>query len=246
MSIILWLILPQLISILLVMLTSPSPELSMTAGESIGLSSLYVVLAFVSSIFMVYLIRRKIERVLRILIALIIAYSSIFSLFYIIPSPISIPAGALLAYFSMRQGTAGKVAKCVLSSILSYLFVSFFPKIFISIFLLFLAIFDAYSVFKGPLSSIFEFHTERVLRPLFVEHGNVAVGLGDLFSYSLAASSSALSESLPLLFIPVLLLNAGIVITVLMLKRAKRPLPGLTIPIILWFMGELLIGRAFC
>jgi hypothetical protein len=43
-----------------------------------------------------------------------------------------------------------------------------------------------------------------------------------------------------------LLLNAGIVITVLMLKRAKRPLPGLTIPIILWFMGELLMGRAFC
>ncbi|MGC9104186.1 MAG: hypothetical protein ACP5JF_05260 [Candidatus Methanodesulfokora sp.] len=242
MGIIPWLILPQLISILLVMLTSPSPELSMTMGESVGLSSLYVMLAFVSSIVIMHLIRRRVERILRILIALTIAYSSIFSLLYIIPSPVSIPAGALLAYLAMRHGFIGKAAKCILSSVLSYFFVAFFPKIFISFFLLFLAIFDAYSVLKGPLSSIFELHAEKLLKPLFIEHGNMAVGLGDLFSYSLAASSSALSEPFPLFIMPVLFLNIGIVATIAILHKVKRPLPGLTIPIVLWLAGEVIIS----
>lgn len=242
MGIIPWLILPQLISILMVMFTSPSPELSMTVGESVGLSSLYVMLAFISSIVIVYLIRRRVERILRVLIALTIAYSSIFSLFYIIPSPVSIPAGAILAYLVMRHGFVGRVAKCILSSILSYIFVAFFPKIFISIFLLLLAIFDAYSVLKGPLSSIFELHVEKLLSPLFIEHGNMAVGLGDLFSYSLAASSSALSDPFPLLMIPVFFMNIGIVATIAALQKMKRPLPGLTIPIILWIVGEAVIG----
>jgi len=242
MGIILWLLLPQLISMAIVLLTSPSPELTMTAGESLGLSSLYVILAFISSVIMVYLIRRKIERALRILVAFTIAYSSIFSLFYIMPSPASIPAGALLAYLAMRQGPVGKAAKCVLSSALSYVFVALFPRIFIMFFLLLLAVFDAYSVLKGPLSSIFEYHAERLLRPLFIEHGNMAVGLGDLFSYSLAASSSVLSHPFPLFLVPIILLNVGIVVTIEMLRRMKRPLPGLTMPVILWFSGEIVIG----
>ena len=89
-----------------------------------------------------------------------------------------------------------------------------------------LAIFDIYSVFKGPLSKGI---------PPFVLSANVSglsIGIGDLIFYSLIPASLLIDKGLLIAVTGCVLINVGALISMSML-RVKRMLPGLPIPFLL-------------
>ena len=96
-----------------------------------------------------------------------------------------------------------------------------------------LAIYDLYSVFRGPLRNLTELlvHDEPG-EELPREHG-VLIGLGDIFFYSFAiAYAYAVLNILEVAIIAIILYGGAILTFVLLLKFDVRALPALPIPIL--------------
>ena len=96
-----------------------------------------------------------------------------------------------------------------------------------------LAIYDLYSVFRGPLRNLTELlvHEESGEGSLG-EHG-VLIGLGDIFFYSFAiAYSYAVLNILEVVIIAIILYGGAILTFVLLLRFDVRALPALPIPIL--------------
>jgi len=251
-SVVVWPCLAQLIALGMVLATRPEPEVQLTATQASGLSAFYVLLLFATASLMVYLIKTGRIRVLKALLLLSLFYAASLSLAEVLssiglPWAISVPAGAAFTWLGLRPGTAGNLAKALLSSAVAYLFVSTFPEVFTLIFLGSLALYDAYAVFRGPLGEMFSIpetgpagtEGEGPLAPMMVTHGRVSIGLGDLFAYSLASASSCRMLG-PVWGLAALVpLNAGVVLTLRLLYTRRRVLPGLTLPVVLWLASVL-------
>lgn len=116
------------------------------------------------------------------------------------------------------------------------------------IFLAFLfSAYDFYSVFRGPISRMLGRPSARpsgqeeavarpersFLGPMMVNFGEVEMGLGDITFYSMMPTAVyAEGLGLPLTLLEVLLIDVGVGITLLLLRKI-RPLPGLPVPLIL-------------
>ncbi len=244
-KVVMWLMLPQLVAALLALSMAGPPQVELSITESVGLSVFYIVLIALMTVLIVVLLKKGFSRLIRVLTGVLLFYGAAVSLWEAL-SPLgmdllSIPLAALITLLGMRPGSLGNTARCVLAALLSYLIITIFPWTFITIFLVALSLYDAYSVFKGPLSSLFRLSIEETLQPMFITHGRAAVGLGDLFSYALATSTSLRMIPLPFSLIPVVLLNVGVVITLYLLYSKERPLPGLTIPVLMWASSLILL-----
>ncbi|MDK2371761.1 MAG: hypothetical protein QI197_00010 [Candidatus Korarchaeota archaeon] len=248
-SVILWPLLAEVFAGLVVLSTRPQPEVELSVQESAGLSLVYIVLVFGMAVLMVYLVRRKMVRLIRIMIGIFFVYSTLVSLDTLISAFISFPwtlellLSVAIAWLSFRRDLIGNLAKSLLSASLAYLFVVFFNDLFIYFLLGGLALYDAYSVFRGPLSELLMVSQEDPLDPLMVFYGDVSMGMGDVFCYSMAAAVSFRSLPIYLSILPLTALNAGILLTLWVLYRAGRSLPGLTIPISLWLPAQ--VGLLF-
>ncbi len=245
-SAIVWPLIAQVISAAVVLSIRPMPQIELGVEESAGLSIFYVLMVLVTAFLMLLLVRKKMFSIIRLLIVAFFAYSSfiaIDTLFYPLQVHWSIEllVAIIITWLSLRKDIWGNVAKSFLAASLAYLFVYFFNDLFIYFLLAGLAFYDAYSVFKGPLSELLMVSEGKAdpLEPLMVFHGDISMGLGDVFCYSMASSSSFRSLRIPLALLPIAILNIGILITIWLLYRAKRSLPGLTIPIILWLAAQL-------
>ncbi len=246
-KVVLWLALPQLIAALLSASTTSPPQVDLSVTESVGLTVLYIGMIAIATAVLVILLKRGFNRLIRVLTGALLFYGATTSLWEAL-NPIkmdllSIPLAALVSLLGMKPGSVGNAARCALAALLSYLVMRIFPWNFITIFLVALSLYDAYSVFKGPLSSLFRLSVEETLQPMFIIHGRAAIGLGDLFSYALATSTSLRAMSLPLSLVPIALLNLGVVVTLYLLYSRRRPLPGLTIPVLLWASSLVLLSR---
>ncbi len=244
-SVILWPLIAQVFACLVVLSTRPRPEVQLSVQESAGLSLVYILMVFGTAALMVYLVRRGRIRIIRAIIGIFFVYSTFVSLdtllhsFLRVPWPMELVLSIIVAWLSFRRDLLGNVAKSLLSASLAYLFVVFFNDLFLYFLLGGLALYDAYSVFKGPLSELLMVSREDPLEPLMVFHGEVSMGVGDVFCYSLAAAVSVRSLPPQLAAIPLIVLNLGIVFTISALYRYRRSLPGLTIPVLLWLALQL-------
>lgn len=247
-SILIWPLLSQALALLIMMSTKPSPAIELQASESLGLSIFYVSAVFLMAALMVYLVRRGKELVIRTLIFILLVYSAflsldtLFSYFLEVQWYIEIALALLIAWLSFREDALGNLAKSLLAASMAYLFVSFFNDLFLYFLLALLSIYDAYSVFRGPLSELFSVSGRDSLRALTVFQGEVGMGLGDVFCYSMASATSFRSLEHPLYLLPIALLNSGIVLTIYILRIRGRALPGLTIPILMWLIPQVALN----
>ena len=244
--IVLWPLIAQVLIAAITLSKRPSPELELTVVESAGLSAFYTILVFFTALFMVYLIKRKSYRIIKGIIMLFFLYSSFISIDEILSAMVMAPwwiellIAAIITILSLRRDLLGNIAKSFLSASLAFLFISFFNDLFIYFLLAALSLYDTYSVFRGPLSKILMVSESKdPLEPLMVFQGDVSMGLGDVFCYSMAAGVSLRSLGMPKGIIPIALLDLGIITTLWALYLKKRSLPGLTIPVLFWLAGNL-------
>lgn len=243
--ILIWPLISQAFASLVVMSTKPSPVIELGASESLGLSLFYVTAVFLMAVLIVYLIKKGKELVMKAIISLFLVYSAFLSLDTLISYSMEVhwslelALALLIAWLSFREDEVGNLAKSLLAASMAYLFISFFNDIFIYFLLTLLAVYDTYSVFRGPLSELFSISRSDPLKALTVFQGEVGMGLGDVFCYSMASATSFRSLKYPLSLLPIALLNLGILITIYMLKVKRRALPGLTIPIFLWLISQI-------
>ncbi len=253
-SIYLWVIISQLFLTAVVLSQRPTPVIETTPSEAAGLSFLYTALVFVTAFIMVYIIRKRMYRLLRGIFTVFLFYASfislteLFSYFGIfcyldlsLGCAITVISSLAITALSFRRDHLGNLAKTILAASIAFLFISFFNDTFAYFVLTFLAAYDTYSVFRGPLSKILMVKEGDPLEPLMITHGEVSMGLGDLFSYSLAAGASIRGFGLPIGLIPVAALDLGVALTLYLLQRRRGSLPGLTIPVALWGATSLLL-----
>ncbi len=245
-SALMWPLISQVISAAIVLSIRPMPQIELSVEESAGLSLFYVLMVLITAFLMLLLVRKRMFSVIRVLIAAFFVYSSFISIDTLLYSSrvhwsIELLAAVFITWLSLRSDVWGNVAKSFLAASLAYLFIYFFNDLFIYFLLAGLALYDAYSVFKGPLSELLMVSEEKrdPLEPLMVFHGDVSMGLGDVFCYSMAAASSFRSLGIIFALLPFIALNIGIIVTIWLLYKAKRSLPGLTIPIILWLAVQI-------
>jgi len=245
-SVLIWPLISQLFAVAVVLSIRPSPVVELEASESFSLSILYVAIVLAFASLMVYLMRKGKGLAIKSIIFIFLVYSAFLSLDTLISAytqvnPIlEIALSIILAFLSFRTDLIGNLAKSFLAASMAFLFIYFFNDTFVYFLLAFLSIYDAYSVFKGPLSKLFS-ASEDLLGPLSLFQGGVSMGLGDVFCYSMASATSFRSlRSLAL--IPVFSLNLGILLTLILLRRSRRPLPGLTIPIFMWLIPQILLS----
>ncbi len=253
-SIYVWVLLSQAFLVAVVLSQRPAPVIETTPSEAAGLSFFYTALVFVTALIMVYIIRRRMHRLLRGIFALFLFYASFISIAelasyfgvecYLDLSPgcgATFTTSLVITLLSFRGDHLGNLAKTFLSASIAFLFISFFNDLFVYFVLTFLAVYDTYSVFRGPLSKILMVREADPLEPLMITHGEVSMGIGDLFSYSLAAGASIRGLGLPKGLLPILALDLGVALTLYLLHRRRGSLPGLTIPIALWGAVSLLL-----
>ncbi len=245
-SVMIWPLVSQFFAIAVVMSIKPSPIVELEASESLSLSILYVAIVLAFASFMVYLIRKGRRVAIKSMIFIFLVYSAFLSLDTLISSYIQInpifeiALSIIIALLSFRTDLMGNFAKSFLAASMAFLFIYFFNDTFVYFLLTLLSIYDAYSVFRGPLSKLFSV-SEDVLSPLSLFQGGVSMGLGDVFCYSMASATSFRSLHF-LAVVPVASLNVGIIATLIILRRSRRPLPGLTIPIFMWLIPQILLS----
>jgi len=110
----------------------------------------------------------------------------------------------------------------------AYLALVFAPPTLYVVILAF-ALYDYYSVNRGPLKKVVE---QVPFGALSVDFGSISLGLGDELFYSMMPSAAYIMSGLGAALLMLVVVDAGVVAT-LMLLRKRKALPGLTIPLLL-------------
>ncbi len=223
--------------------TPPSEALASPAPY---LNTLIIVgLITVSGIVVLYLARKR-RRLFQAFIGLLIWLLSFgITLFNIISMgfavslwilrfwlPISLAAASLVTYLMIRgRGLAGSAAASYIAAGAGSAIGMSIPYWTFIVLMIGISAYDLVAVYKGHLSTLTK-EDAVTLKGLTVEAGDLVIGLGDLFFYSLAVS--AILRYLGA--IPAALASgsviAGYTITLLALRK-RRILPGLPIPLLL-------------
>ena len=132
----------------------------------------------------------------------------------------------------------------------SYLAVSFAPPT-LFVFPIAFALYDIYAVFKGPLKTLIKvkkLKNEKEVKfinkkfgLLLARIGGVTIGAGDFTFYSMLVAAAFVLKGLVPSILVGISIDVGIIITLYLLEKYKRPLPGLPIPIALGIITMLLV-----
>jgi len=104
------------------------------------------------------------------------------------------------------------------------------------------ALYDIYAVFRGPLKKLIKTQPRRVLKQPFVYSefgliiahiGGFTIGAGDFIFYSMLVAAGFLQKNILGAVAVGIVINIGILATLYILQRYKKPLPGLPIPVFL-------------
>ncbi len=173
-------------------------------------------------------------------LSLLIYSDIVFSLNLLLP----MFSAAAFITFLMVKGFYSNLLKIIcgggFSAALIITFGSFFPLIFVVL----LAVYDLWSVYKGPLKKFLSAgklgeeseRSERGYLNLFlVNLGEVQIGMGDIISYSLMASLPFKYLQLPLAPLPLISFYVGLA---LLRKEAEKKgvMPGLPLPTLFWLI----------
>jgi len=226
----------------------------------------FVVLVAASATLFYLLLKRKNRKVIRALIVVAMTMASLLlSLFYLnailgyfpsldnllVLAAISVAITVLFDLAIFRLGSIPRNAAVVGIGGALGIFLGFYLPLYSAVLILvFLAVYDVFAVYRGPVGKIAQSSTGlEQLQGLSYAFKDVEMGLGDLVFYSLLTGAVffdfANSYGLPLGILPCLVsivgIMAGSVITFFMLER-RGIFPGLPFPIMLGLAGGLITG----
>jgi len=249
---------------------SSAPPVTPISGNSpsapVGNAIYFVVLVAISAAVFYLLLRRRSKKIIHGLIVVAMTAASLLLSFYYL--------NALLAYFPVidtllvlgtlsliitalfdlaifRLGSISKnVAVLAIGGALGIFFGFAIPLWSAVLILVFLAVYDVFAVYRGPVGKIAQ-SSEGLdqLRGLSYSFKDIEMGLGDLVFYSMLTGSMLFyfvdSYRLPFGILPCLVSIIGImggsIITFYMLER-RGIFPGLPFPIMLGLASGLVTG----
>ena len=239
---------------------TPIPE--STPGAPVGNALYFVILVAISATIFYILLKRRSKRIIKTLIVVAMtAASLLLSLVYlsalfayfpdlsILLIPLSIVIAVLFDLAIFRLGSVPRnVAVILVGGALGIFFGKFIPLFSAVAILIFLAVYDVFAVYRGPVGKIAQSGLDD-LQGLSYSFKDIQMGLGDLVFYSMLTGAIFFnfinSFSFPLGLLPCLIaivgIMAGSIITFFMLER-KGIFPGLPFPIMLGLAGGLITG----
>jgi presenilin-like A22 family membrane protease len=235
------------------MTVTPFPE--ETTSAPLGNAVYFVILIALSATVFYILLKRKSRKLIFALIAVALTTASLFlsviylsAIFAYVPSleilvlPLSILLTGLfdLAVFRLG-GKARNIAVVLLGGGLGVFFSASIPFLSAVLILVFLAVYDVFAVYYGPVGKIANSKGLDQLQGLSYSFKNVQMGLGDLVFYSML-SGSILFEFQPALLpclVSLIGISVGSFLTLIMLEK-KGIFPGLPFPVVLGLAGGIL------
>ncbi len=236
---------------------TPIPE--STPGAPIGNALYFVILIAISATVFYILLKRRSKRIIKGLVVLALTTASLLlSLVYLsalavyvpiigdwlIIIPLSIAITVLFDLAIFRFGNIPRNAAVILIGGALGIFFGFSIPLWSAVLILaFLAIYDIFAVYKGPVGKIAQSSGLDQLQGLSFSFKDIQMGLGDLVFYSML-TGAMLFSFLPS-FYPVIAslvgVMAGSIVTFYMLEK-KGIFPGLPFPILLGLAFGLTAG----
>ena len=213
----------------------------------------FVIIIAVSATLFYILLKRKSRRLISLLITValttaslllsIIYLSAIFAYvpsfeFLVLPLALIVTAGFLLAVFRLGSKARNTVVVC-LGGALGVFFGAYIPFYSAVLILAFLAVYDVFAVYYGPVGKIAHSGLDQ-LQGLSYSFKDLQMGLGDLVFYSMLSGSMLFNfNSLFPCFMSIIGILTGSLLTLLMLEK-KGIFPGLPFPILLGLAAGIL------
>jgi presenilin-like A22 family membrane protease len=235
-----------------------------TPEASIGNGLYFVILIALAATVFYVLIKRKNKRLIKGLIVLSMTTASLLlSVVYLIALfpyfegvyyVIAVAAVAITVLFDLAIFRSSNVSRNVvvicLGGALGIFFAKYVPMSSAIVLLVFLAVYDVFAVYKGPVGKIANSSGLDMLQGLSFSFKDIQMGLGDLVFYSMMMGVMVFSfppNILPTITTVVGIL-AGSIITFFALEK-KGIFPGLPFPIMLGLgaglITALLLGLPF-
>ena len=241
------------------LLTQPVPSIPVTpfpeeTAGSFGNALYFVVIIAAGATVLYFLLKWKSRKLITFLIAFALtAASLLLSVFYLsvifasVPNPeilvavLSIVVTVIvdLAIFRLGSNVRNAVVVC-LGGALGVFFGVSIPLLSAVLILCFLAVYDVFAVYKGPVGKIAHAGLDQ-LKGLSFSFKDIQMGLGDLVFYSMLSGSMLFNfepNFLPCL-VSIIGILVGTFLTFMMLEK-KGIFPGLPFPILLGLAGGLL------
>ena len=233
--------------------------LGQSSAGSIGNAIILVTIVFVSTLLLVWVLRRKMVFSFKLLIFVsisisafvltLVTFGSVISNF--VPDAWQLPLDVAVSGFmvvlvgiTIFAKTSARLSTVVLAFVgaeVGSFFASTLPPVTALALPVVFSAYDIYAVFRGPLKQLIGVGGGIALTGMSIRAGEFTLGLGDVVFYTMLPSL-ALYYLTPLISVStILVIDAGVVVTLYLLGR-KRMLPGLPIPMIL---GVLLLVAFF-
>jgi len=230
-----------------------APAGTSVAGSAIN-AVLLVVFAFVLTLALVWLLRRKMVTSFKLVIFGSVAFSAfiltlvtadVFAINYLPPGfdfPVAFGASGIIVvligytiFVKNNPWLSTAILAFVGAEVGSFFAETLSPWTALALPIAF-SLYDIYAVFRGPLKSLIGTAPNIALVGMSIKAGEFTLGLGDIVFYTLLPSL-ALFQFYPRLgvapaLITILAIDIGMVITLFLLSR-RRLLPGLPIPMLL-------------
>jgi presenilin-like A22 family membrane protease len=257
-------LLPVLASLLVglgcahLLLTQPAPSIPVTpftgdnTQSSFGNALYFVVVVAVGAAALYLLLKWKSRKLITFLIVFALtAASLLLSVFYFSVLFAFVPNAEILlislaivvtvlvdvAIFRLGSKIRNAVVVC-LGGALGVFFGASIPLLSALLILCFLAVYDVFAVYKGPVGKIAHAGLDQ-LKGLSFSFKDIQMGLGDLVFYSMLSASMLFNFGWVSYIISLAGILAGSFLTFIMLEK-KGMFPGLPFPIILGLTSGLL------
>ena len=233
---------------------TPIPE--STPGAPFGNALYFVVLIAISAFLFYFLLKRKSKNIIKGLIVVALTMASLLlSVVYLSAILVYIPlldnmwvlislSVILMILFDLSIFRFGSIARNVavvaIGGALGIFFAFSIPLYSAVIILIFLAIYDVFAVYKGPVGKIAASGLDQ-LQGLSFSFKDIQMGLGDLVFYSMLVGVMFFSYQQSILptIMAIVGILAGSIITFFALEK-KSVFPGLPFPIMLGLAGGLI------
>ena len=223
-----------------------------SASSSFGNALYFVVIVAVGATVMYILLKWKSRKLITFLTAFALtAASLLLSLFYLsvlfayVPNSL-IPVITLsiiiavfvdVSVFKLGSNIRNAVVVC-LGGALGVFFGASIPLLSALLILCFLAVYDVFAVYKGPVGKIANVGLDK-LKGLSFSFKDIQMGLGDLVFYSMLSGSMLFSYGIVSYIVSIVGILFGTLLTFLILEK-KGIFPGLPFPVFLGLAGGLL------
>jgi presenilin-like A22 family membrane protease len=239
------------------LLTQPAPSIPVTpftgdtAPSSFGNALYFVLIVAVGATLLYLLLKWKSRKLITFLTAFALtAASLLLSVFYFSVLFASVPNAEIIvtilsivvtvivdvAIFRLGSKICNAVVVC-LGGALGVFFGASIPLLSALLILCFLAVYDVFAVYKGPVGKIAHVGLDQ-LKGLSFSFKDIQMGLGDLVFYSMLSGSMLFNFGWVSYIVSLVGILVGSFLTFMMLEK-KGIFPGLPFPIILGLIGGL-------